>query len=104
MSESKTSLLILSFICKKKFHKCDVTCSWTRYYYYALGPLSLSQIVTPSRTPSPSSVMYFMYGPKPEIVTFQVFKKPRLFYKNQCTRCFPLLDVSPVDDARIEAL
>src|SRR6218665_2417848 len=30
------------------FLKCDVTCSWT--------PLPLSQTVTPSRTPPPSSV------------------------------------------------
>ena len=36
------------------FLKCDVTCSWT--------PFPLSQTVTP-RTPSPSSVTYFMYGP-----------------------------------------
>src|SRR6218665_1578427 len=36
------------------FYKCDVTCSF---------PLPLSQTVTPSRTPSPSSVTYFMDGP-----------------------------------------
>src|SRR6218665_3305577 len=30
---------------------------------HALGPPPLSQTVTPSRTPSPSSVMYFMDGP-----------------------------------------
>ena len=36
-------------------YKCDVTCS--------LPPLPLSQTVTPSRTPSPSSVTYFMDGP-----------------------------------------
>jgi len=35
------------------FLKCDVTCSWT---------LPLSHTVTPSRTPSPSSVTYFMDG------------------------------------------
>src|SRR6218665_456087 len=29
-----------------------------------LDPLPLSQTVTPSRTPSPSSVTYFMDGPK----------------------------------------
>src|SRR6218665_2213441 len=33
------------------FLKCDVICSWTP---------PLSQTVTPSRTPSPSSVTYFM--------------------------------------------
>jgi len=38
----------------KIFYKRDVTCSW---------PLPLSQTVTPSRTPSPSSVSYFMDGP-----------------------------------------
>src|SRR6218665_2176389 len=37
----------------KIFYKCDVTCSL---------PL-LSQTVTPYRTPSPSSVTYFMDGP-----------------------------------------
>src|SRR6218665_239884 len=37
------------------FLKCDVTCSWT--------PSPLSQTVTPSRTPDPSSVTYFMDGP-----------------------------------------
>src|SRR6218665_2949601 len=30
---------------------------------HALDPLPLSQTVTPSRTPSPSSVTYFMDGP-----------------------------------------
>ena len=30
----------------------------------ALNPPPLSQTVTPSRTPSPSSVTYFMDGPK----------------------------------------
>src|SRR6218665_71855 len=30
---------------------------------HALGPLPLSQTATPSRTPSPSSVTYFMDGP-----------------------------------------
>ena len=29
-----------------------------------MNPLPLSQTVTPSRTPSPSSVTYFMGGPK----------------------------------------
>src|SRR6218665_802187 len=38
----------------KKIYKCDVTCSL---------PPPLSQTVTPSRTPSPSSVTYFMDGP-----------------------------------------
>jgi len=38
----------------KFFYKRDVTCSW---------PLSLSQTVTPSRIPPPSSVMYFRDGP-----------------------------------------
>src|SRR6218665_3911831 len=32
---------------------------------HALDPLPLSQTVTPSRTPSPSSVTYFMDGPHP---------------------------------------
>src|SRR6218665_159663 len=32
---------------------------------HALGPPPLSQTVTPSRTPSPSSVTYFMDGPIP---------------------------------------
>jgi len=40
---------------EKKFKKDDVTCSWT--------PFLLSQTITPSRTPSPSSVTYFMDGP-----------------------------------------
>ena len=31
---------------------------------HALDPLPLSQTVTPSRTPSPSSVTYFMDGPQ----------------------------------------
>src|SRR6218665_3813764 len=31
---------------------------------HALDPLPLSQSVTPSRTPSPSSVTYFMDGPQ----------------------------------------
>src|SRR6218665_3456629 len=31
---------------------------------HALDPLPLSQTVTPSRTPYPSSVTYFMDGPK----------------------------------------
>src|SRR6218665_2406242 len=36
---------------------------------HVLDPLPLSQTVTPSRTPSPSSVTYFMYGPlKPKNV------------------------------------
>ncbi len=34
---------------------------------HALDPLPLSQTVTPSRTPSPSSVTYFMDGPLREI-------------------------------------
>jgi len=38
-----------------KNYKCDVT--------YALGTLPLSQIVTPSRTPPPPSVKYFMDDP-----------------------------------------
>src|SRR6218665_2095482 len=38
------------------FKKCDVTCSWT-------SPFPLSQTVTPSRTPSLSSVTYFIDGP-----------------------------------------
>jgi len=38
----------------KMFYKCDVTGS---------RPLPLSQTVTPSRTPSPSSVTYFMDVP-----------------------------------------
>src|SRR6218665_2677542 len=37
----------------KKMYKCDVTCSL---------PPPLSQTVTPSGTPSPSSVTYFMDG------------------------------------------
>ena len=37
------------------FLKCDVTCPWTP---------PLSQTVTPSRTPSPSSVTYFTDGPQ----------------------------------------
>ena len=39
----------------KNLYKRDVTRSW--------HPLPLSQTVTPSRTPSPSSVTYFMDGP-----------------------------------------
>src|SRR6218665_1133603 len=37
------------------FLKCDVTCPWTP---------PLSQTVTPSRTPPPSSVTYFTDGPQ----------------------------------------
>src|SRR6218665_3471647 len=37
------------------FLKCNVTCSWT--------PSPLSQTFTPSRTPSQSSMTYFMDGP-----------------------------------------
>src|SRR6218665_3877823 len=40
----------------KNLYKRDITCS--------LHPLPLSQTVTPSRTPSPSSVTYFMDGPQ----------------------------------------
>jgi len=41
----------------KNLYKRDVTCSW---------PPPLSQTITPSRNPSPSSVMYFMDGPQPQ--------------------------------------
>jgi len=42
---------------------------------HALSPLPLSQTVTPSRTPSPSSMTYFMDGPLPwESKQFQILQ------------------------------
>ena len=49
----------------KNLYKRDVTCS--------LPPLPLSQTVTPSRTPSPSSVTYFMDGPKVIMIKHHFF-------------------------------
>jgi len=46
----------------------------------ALDPLPLSQTVAPSRTPSPSSVTYFMEGPMPFKSTFYALK----LYKCNC--------------------
>ena len=43
---------------------------------HALDPLPLSQTVTPTRTPSPSSVTYFMDGPQARAVETH-FKKSR---------------------------
>ena len=49
------TLNFMFHIYDKNLYKRDVTCSWP--------PSPLSQTVTPSRTPSPSSVTYFMDGP-----------------------------------------
>src|SRR6218665_276714 len=38
-TESYTSLSILSFICMKKFKKCDVTCYWTTFPCHKLSHL-----------------------------------------------------------------
>src|SRR6218665_978666 len=48
------------------FEKCHIKCSWT-------SP-PLSQTVTPSLTPSSSSVTYFMSGPKASSERFEGLK------------------------------
>src|SRR6218665_3217692 len=49
---------------------------------HALGPLPWSQTVTPTRTPSPSSVTYFMDGPqvKPTPLDLRSSSRPKPTY------------------------
>ena len=61
-TEQKPLVQILSQLFTRVFVRGD-TKNVISVTSHALYPLPLSQTVTPSRTPSPSSVTYFMEGP-----------------------------------------
>src|SRR6218665_1183563 len=62
MSEYICYIRKLNITLNFMFHKCGKKS--INVMSHALYPLPLSQTVTPSRTPSPSSMTYFMDGPQ----------------------------------------